>query len=160
MVLEQEDIQIMQELRKDSRQSVRDIAQKTGLGNTTVHRKLNRLLKGGFINKFTIQPNWKKIGRGTLAFILANMDYRGKKSLKLPPDITADALKRHPFVLDCTTITGSRDLILKVRTKDNEELHHFINYVRTFKDITKTETLIVLYETEEHDNIFDEPYFE
>ena len=159
-MLSEEDIKILRELRNDSRLTVREVAKITKVSPATVHRRLNTLIKNGYIKRFTIEPDWIKVNKSTAAYVLINMDYRGSKNSRKSPEQTSIILKHHPFVLECATITGSKDMLLKIRCKDTNELRHFVDYIRTFKEVVQTETLVVLYEAEDYGNVFDKGSFE
>ena len=158
-MISDEDMAILKELKKDSRQTTREIAKKIKSSAATVHRRLNNLIKEGYIKQFTIVPDWEKLGKTTLAYVLINIDYPYVKRKKLSQDTIADRLIMHPFVFDSVTITGRKDLILKVRVKDTFELSKFINFLRNFEGVQMTETLVVLHSAPNNDNPFDEPKF-
>ena len=43
-------------------------------------------------------------------------------------------------------ITGGKDIIVKIRAKDIDDVNEFINHLRMSEGIDKTESFIVLYE--------------
>jgi len=158
-MLEQEDMVILKELKRDSRLTTRQIGSILNVSATTIHRRMNNLVKNGLIKQFTIVPEWNKLDRETLAYILISLDYNHLKRKKAKQADIAEKLRKHPFVFDSATITGSKDILLKVRTKDTKELDHFIDYLRSVAGIHQTETLVVLHEATRYDNPFDKPYF-
>ena len=158
-MLTNEDLLIMKELKRDSRQTTRQIGENTKLSGATVHRRMKNLIKDGYITQFTIAPNWNKIDRETMAYILIAVDYNHLKRKNVNQAQIAEMLRRHPFVFHSATITGSKDLILQVRVKDTRELDHFIDYLRNLPGIHQTETLVVLHEATRFDNPFEKPYF-
>ena len=155
-----EDMDILKELKKDSRLTTREIAKRIKSSAATVHRRLNNLIKEGYIKQFTIVPDWQKLGKTTMAYVLINIDYPYVKRKKLSQDIMADRLIKHPLVFDAVTVTGRKDLILKVHVKDTAELNKFINFLRNFEGVQMTETLVVLHAAPRYDNPFDEPHFD
>ena len=58
-MVDKEDLGILKELKRDSRQTTREIAQKIKSSAATVHRRLNNLVKDGYIKQFTIVPDWE-----------------------------------------------------------------------------------------------------
>ena len=158
-MIDNEDLSILKELKRDSRQTTRDIGRILEVSSTTIHRRLNNLIKNGYIKQFTIVPDWNKLERETLAFIMISVDYDHIKKKKAQQAEIAEKLRKHPFVFDAATITGSKDLLIKVRAKDTKELDQFINYLRKVPGIHRTETLVVLHEATRYDNPFDKPYF-
>ena len=158
-MLAADDFAILKELKKDSTLYTREIAKNTKLSHATVNRRLHRLEDDGVIKKFTIEIDWEKIGRPMLAYVLINIDYPDVKKKKLSQDTVAERLIKHPYVQDCVTVTGRKDLIIKVRVHDNKELNRFINFLRGFEGVQMTETMPVLFEAPNHDNPFDQAYF-
>jgi len=158
-MLSEEDMGILKELKKDSRLTTREVAKRIKSSAATVHRKLRNLIKEGYIKQFTYEPDWEKLGKGTSAYVLINVDYAYVKRKHLSQNVIANRLKKHPFVFECDTLTGRKDLIIKIRVKDTEELDRFIIYLRTFEGVQQTETLVVLHHTPNHDNPFEEPTF-
>ena len=158
-MLAQEDMRILKELKKNARLSTREIGKALSISNATVHRRMSKLVNDGIIKQFTIVPDWNKLDRETLAYILFSVDYNHIKKRKVKQADIAEMLKKHPFVFDAATITGSKDIIIKVRAKDTKELDHFIDYLRSVEGIHQTETLVVLHEATRYDNPFDKPYF-
>ena len=158
-MLTKEDMGILTELKKDSRLTTREIAKRIKSSAATVLRRLNNLIKEGYIKQFTIVPDWQKLGKTTLAYVLINMDYPDIKRKRLSQDIIADRLIKHPLVFDAVTVTGRKDLVLKVLVKDTEELNKFINYLRNCEGVQMTETLVALHAAPNNDNPFEEPKF-
>ena len=131
-MLSEEDTGILKELKKDSRLTTREIAKKIKSSAATVHRRLHKLVEDGYIKQFTYVPDWEKLGKTTLAYVLINIDYPHVKRKKLSQDTVAEKLIKHPFIFECVTVTGRKDLVLKVRVKDSNELSKFINFLRNF----------------------------
>ena len=70
------DIEIMKILQKDARAKHATISKKVNKGIYTVHARMKRLKDEGFIKKYSAVLDEKKLGRGTLAFILVTVTYR------------------------------------------------------------------------------------
>ena len=158
-MVDEQDFKILKELKLDSRLTTRQIAKRTKLSSATVHRRIINLVKDGVIKQFTIEPDWRKLGMNTVAYVHINVDYALLKKQKKTQDAITDSLKKHPSVITANTITGGKDILLKIRLKDSEQLHKFINYLRTCEGVMQTETSVVLYESERHDNPFDKAEF-
>ncbi|HLG23497.1 MAG TPA: Lrp/AsnC family transcriptional regulator [Candidatus Nanoarchaeia archaeon] len=158
-MLNEDDFRILKELRRDSRLTTRELGKLTKLSAATVHRRMTRLVGEGYIRQFTIIPDWKKVEKTMLAYILVNIDNQLLKRKNMRQDDMADILKKHPFIFDCATITGRNDVIMKVRAKDTNELNRFINWLRGIEGVLRTETVVTLYEALKDDNPFDNPEF-
>lgn len=53
---------IISELMKNGRMSDRDVARRLGFSQPTVSRMRHKLEREGYIRKYTIVPNWEKLG--------------------------------------------------------------------------------------------------
>ena len=132
MQLNSKDIAIITELKKDSRQSVRDIAKKTQLKPSTVHNRIQQLKKESIIEKFTLKLNNKAVGENFIVFM----------AVKAAKDIP-EAVLRNKHIKEAFWITGDYDLLLKMKFKDIEEFNDFIIKFRKDNQLTATQTSVV-----------------
>lgn len=132
MRLDAKDHKIIELLRQNSRLSIRQIAKKTLIRPSTVHQRIQKLIKDGIIEKFTLKLNNKAFGEGFIAFLLIIT----KKDL--PSIFFAN---RH--IKEVFGITGEYDIILKLKFKDVEEFNDYIINLRKFPSIQKTLTMVV-----------------
>jgi DNA-binding Lrp family transcriptional regulator len=77
------ELKLIAELLKNSRRSDRELAKAIGVSQPTATRTLRRLEKEGYINEYTIVPNFLKLGFNILAITF----------LKRPKDVSADELE-------------------------------------------------------------------
>lgn len=137
--LDQRDLTIIQTIKNDARLSARQISKKTGIPVATVNRRMQEMIKQGYIKKFVTVLDDEKLGKKTLAYILIKCTQGADYS------VIMDAALKHPCVEDLAALTGQFDIILKVRVKDNDELSDFLfSAVRNFPQVAATETLITL----------------
>ncbi len=140
------DIQIMKELQKDGRAKNAKIANKVGKGISTVHARINRLREMEYIRGFTALLDPKKLDRGTLAFILVTVTYRvpGGSKVISQREFCKD-IAGHRLVQSVHVLSGEYDVLLKVRTKDIEEMNRFIvDFLRKKPAVDKTLTMFAM----------------
>lgn len=140
------DVQIMKELQKDGRAKNAKIAKKVGKGISTVHARINRLRNLEYIHGFTALLDPKKLDRGTLAFILVTVTYRvpGGSKVISQREFCKD-IAGHRFVQSVHVLSGEYDVLLKVRTKDIEEMNRFIvDFLRKKPAVDKTLTMFAM----------------
>ena len=146
-VMDAKDEKILAVLKENSRLSSQEISKKTLIPITTVHNRIKKLLKEGVIKKFTIQLDPKKIGKNIAAYILITVDYKALKQAKTTQHELSKRLKNNVAVEEAAMITGTSDIILKVRVEDIEKLDKFVTVdLRNINGIEKTQTAIVLNE--------------
>ncbi len=150
------DMSILRELYHDSRQSNKQIAKKLKSNQSKIHRRIKWFLKKGYINKFTIQPDFWKLGKSVFAVIHVKLSIEALNKNKLIAEDIALKLKKHPNVFHSLVISGEWDILLIVRTNNTDELHDFVNnFIKKEKCITNTFTIFSYREIEEYDNPFD-----
>ena len=145
--IDQLDLKILHVLKANSKSSMNQISKKLLIPITTAHNRIKKLEKTGIIKNYTIILNNKKLGKDLCAFILIKIDYTALKSKNLSQQEVAMRLKSREEVEDAALITGLKDIILKIRDNNIDELNNFITKdLRNFAGVKSTETMIVLDE--------------
>lgn len=145
-MLDDKDFKILDVLKHNAKLSTQQIAKKTLIPVTTVHNRIKKLEKEGVIKGYTIVLDHKKIGKAVLAFILINVVYT-LPTKKFQQEEIAKQIKKFEIVEEVAIVAGGTDMIIKVRTKDIEELNDFvIRKLRNIEGVDKTQTMIVLSE--------------
>jgi DNA-binding Lrp family transcriptional regulator len=130
-MIDKKDSLILEELKNNSRQPVRDIAKKTKLRPSTVHLRIKKLAKDGIIEKFTIKLSNSKADENFIVFILVSTN-------KLIPN----AFFSNKHIKEVFGITGEYDLIMKCKFKDVAEFNNFVLDFRNYPQINKTLTMV------------------
>ncbi|MFH1589658.1 MAG: Lrp/AsnC family transcriptional regulator [archaeon] len=108
--------------------------------STTLHYNIKKLEKEGAIKTYKAVFDYKKINEGFCVFML----------VKLSPDEYGDPerigreLMKLPHIESIDIITGDWEMIIKIRTKDQDEYYDLIKNVISRKGITKITTLTSL----------------
>jgi len=132
MELDIKDHKIIEQLRTDSRLSIRDIAKKTSIRPSTVHQRIQKLVKNNIIERFTLKLNNQAIGENFIVFMLVNT----------PKDLEHTFLN-NKNVKEVFGITGEYDLVVKLKFKDVEQFNDFIINFRKKYGIRQTLTMVV-----------------
>ena len=74
--LDKKDLKILDVLYANSDWPVRKVAKFTQLPITTVHNRIIKLKKTGVIQKYTIVPDYKKLDKSFVAYILISADLK------------------------------------------------------------------------------------
>ncbi len=138
MKLDTSDHHIIAVLRKNARSSVRDIAKQLKLRHSTVHLRIQKLVKNGIIEQFTIRLNNKAVGENFIVFVFIAAD-------KIIPD---NAFK-DDHIKEVFGITGEYDLVMKCKFSDIEEFNEFILSFRKKHNLKKTLTMIATVNVKE-----------
>ncbi len=116
------------------------IAKKIDEPSTTIHYNIKKLEKEGAIRTYKAVFDHNKIDEGFCVYVLINIS----------PDAydtpIAEELAKLEEVESAATIAGEYDLILKVRTKDQDDYYNILKKHISKKGIVKSLTLTTLKE--------------
>ncbi len=116
------------------------LAQRLKEPSTTIHYNIKRMEEEQQIIAYKAVFDYGKIGEGFCVFVLISLspDEYGD-----PERIAAD-LAKHAEIESVDICTGDWEMIIKVRTKDQEEYYGFLRRVLSRKGIVKIKTLTSL----------------
>jgi DNA-binding Lrp family transcriptional regulator len=139
---------LLEELQTDAKKKVHQLSKKLNIPRTTVHNRIKKLEKEGYIKYYKAVVDAQKIGRPLTVLIGVIVGEEvGSKEI-------AKQIKNLPQVEDVYIVAGQYDLIIKVRLKDTNELASMIfgveKSLRTTRGITKTESMLVLETSKEY----------
>ena len=129
-MLDSKDLKIINALKQNSRESIRDIAKKTKLRPSTVHVRIRKLVDEGVIENFTLKLNNEAMGESFIVFILLNTD-----------DLDARVIK-DKHVKEVFGITGEYDLLIKAKFSDVSEFNDFVLNLRKHHNIKETLSMV------------------
>lgn len=130
-MLDLQNKKIISELKKDSRQTIRDIAKKTKLRPSTVHTRIKKMSDDGTIERFTVKLDNCKAEESFIVFILLNSEKEIDNKL-----FSNDAIK------EVFGITGEHDLMMKCKFSSLEEFNKFILEFRKQPEVKQTITMV------------------
>jgi DNA-binding Lrp family transcriptional regulator len=109
--------------------------------SATIHYNIKRLEEEGAIKTYKAVFDYKKIGEGFCAFLLIALS----PSEYADPERIAADLAKHREVESVNIVAGDWELIVKVRTKDQDEYFSLLkNVISKEKGIEKTRSIISL----------------
>ncbi len=135
MEMDNKDEKILEVLRQNSREPIKDIAKRTNIRPSTVHQRIQKLIKNKVIEKFTIKLNNKAVGENFIVFMLI----KGGTS-----DYIDNKIINDKHVKEIFGITGEYDLLIKLKFENVEKFHEFVlNFRKDKKEIQSTLTMVV-----------------
>ena len=144
IALDGKDHLILDALKKDGRLSSQQISRQTRLPISTIHNRIRKMEVSGAVKGYTIVLDDKKTGM-IMAYLLVTVNYHPPDGTIINQHELAKKIKQIPCVTEVSMTTGSCDIIVKVQSKNMEELNDFVtNQLRSFKGVDKTQTLVVL----------------
>lgn len=138
LVLDGIDRRLLDALQTDSKRSLKDIGAEVGLSAPSVMERVRKLEKAGIIRGYHALLDARKVGLDISAFIGV--------SITNPVRLAAfeDWVESIPQVLECHHVTGGHTLLLKVKTRNTEDLEQLISRIRSMDGVASTETMVVL----------------
>ena len=141
--LSQADIKILQLLQENAGLSTAEIAEKIGLSQSPCWRRISRMEQAGVIRKKIVVLDHTKLGMEVVVFVNVSLTTHGRQNLAA----FEKEIKKFPEVLECYTVTGQMDYLLKIVTKDIQHYESFIrNKLMTLPMIREMHSTIAITE--------------
>ncbi len=140
-MLEKQDKNILSQLQSNGRMSMVDLAKETHMSESTCLRRTKALEEKGVIKGYSAVLDAEEAGFGVLAFVQVSIDQKNEAAF----DKFKLAVIEHPLILECYSLSGAYDHLMKVVARSNKELSRFIlKELRSFPEIKEAQTLFVL----------------
>ena len=137
-MLDDKDLAILKELRKDARRSTKAIAKDLAIPRATVHERIKRMLDKGVIKGFTAVPDYAKLGEPVTAFVLVSFLPNSSISQR---DL-AQKIAGIDGVQEVHVVSGEHDILLKVRGESMESIGSLvIDKIRSIPGVGRTLTM-------------------
>jgi Lrp/AsnC family transcriptional regulator len=121
--LSRADHRLLEALQKDVTTSQVDLSERSGLSRTSVWRRLRELEDDGLIEGKVALLNTRQLGFQIHVLLSVSMV---KHSVR-----TREQFERHvqtlPEVMECFSISGDRDYLLHIVSRDMESYNDFLN---------------------------------
>ncbi len=118
------DRKILEVLQRDASLSNAQIASQVGLSVSPCWRRIQRLEREGVIRGRVALLDPAKLGFGVVVFASVKLSSHGRQAL---PEFES-AIREHPEVLECYTVTGEVDFILRIVTQDMHTYEDFLRH--------------------------------
>jgi Lrp/AsnC family leucine-responsive transcriptional regulator len=141
LTLDAIDLAILVLLLRDARSSVRKIAAGVGMSAPAVSERISRLERHGVIRGYRAEVDWARLGYGLTAYLMIT-GVQGWEQIE-----TVGALRQLREVESVEVVTGTADLVVRIRVKDQAHLRECL-FERIWKvpGVHRTETMICLSE--------------
>ncbi|MHB1500536.1 MAG: Lrp/AsnC family transcriptional regulator [Candidatus Dormibacteria bacterium] len=135
------DLAILVLLLRDARSSVRRIAAGVGMSAPAVSERIARLERNGVVRGYRAEVDWARLGYGLTAHLMVT-GVQGWEQIE-----TVEALRHLHEVESVEVVTGTADLVVRVRVRDHAHLRECL-FERIWKvaGVHRTETMICLGE--------------
>ena len=118
-----QDIAIMSSLQQDSTVSTAALADRLNSSQSPVWRRINRLEEEGIVQRRVALLDRNALGMEIVVFATVNLTQSGRQNLLA----FEREVETHPEVVECYTMAGIWDYVLKIICKD---VRHYEDFVR------------------------------
>ena len=123
MDLSKHDIEILSLLQRDSSLSTGAIAEQVNMSQSPCWRRINRIEQEGVIKRRVAILDRNLLGMEVVVFATVNLSTTGRQDL----ENFEQSVRVHPEVMECYTMTGIWDYMLKIVTRD---IRHYEDFIR------------------------------
>ncbi|MDI6896902.1 Lrp/AsnC family transcriptional regulator [Methanocella conradii] len=138
--LDETDIYIIRKLCENSNTPLACIGEELNVSPSTVHKRINRLVDGGVIERFTILFDPVILDLKTVAFVGIELE-RSALTGKKKEDVISQ-LMSIPAVLEIYETLEPFDLMLKLRTSSVDTLREIIGNISSIQGVLNTNTIL------------------
>ncbi len=132
------DYQILNELKKNARQTASEISKTIHLSVSTVIERIRKMEKSGLISAYTVITDDHKLGNDICVLMEVGMEH---------PRFNEEFIKeinKHQNVIACYYLTGEFDFLLKISCQSSEHLEQIHNWIKDVPGVRLTRTHYVL----------------
>ncbi len=141
MNLDEIDKTILSYLIKNAKISYNLLAQKIGISNAAIYKRIDKMKTKKIIVGSTVNIDLKKLGYHTCAFIGIQLLLTKLHS----HEEIFNEIKKIPEIIESHHISGKYSLLIKLVAKDNEHLKNLIvSRIQSIDGVVSTETFISL----------------
>jgi Lrp/AsnC family transcriptional regulator len=125
--LNKTDIDILQLLQGNASISTIAIAEQLNLSQSPCWRRINRIEQEGYIRKRVALLDRRALGMEVVVFATVSLTANGRQNLE---EFEAEIVQ-YPEVMECYTMAGIWDYMLKIITRDISHYEHFVRHTLT-----------------------------
>ncbi|MHC1567010.1 MAG: Lrp/AsnC family transcriptional regulator [Candidatus Syntropharchaeia archaeon] len=131
------DIKIIRELKRDARTSYREIAERLGVAEGTVYNRIHKLKEIGAIRRFIPDIDYSKLGYDLSALIGVTVEggYLSEVERKIAGE---------PNVSAVFDVTGDYDAVVIAKFRGREDLNNLVKKILSIPHVLRTHTMVVL----------------
>ncbi len=136
-VVDERDLEIIAALQEDARATYADIGRRAGLSPSSVHERVRKLERSGAIRGYRAVVDPDALGLFVTALIAVTpFD-------PTQPDDLPERVQDFDEVVDCLSVAGEANYILKVRARTTSDLEGLIQRLREKAEVNTTTTVVL-----------------
>jgi len=142
-MLGEKDRRLLDELQKDSRLTMQQLAERVGMSSSACWRRVRNLEESGVIERYAALVNPRKAGFSLSSMTLVSLARHERKNV----ENFVREVQRHPEVLECFATSGEADFHLRVVVEDMDAYNAFLDdFIFRLPGVSQVRSNIVLKE--------------
>jgi Lrp/AsnC family transcriptional regulator len=139
--LDRSDLRILDLVQEHGDVSAADIAERLGMTASTCWRRMSRLQELGVIRKRVALLDREKVGLNVMVFSHVKLAGHGRDALLR----FEQAVREHPEILECYTMMGETDFLLRIVCRDIKAYEaFFLDHLSRFPGVQSVNSSIAL----------------
>jgi DNA-binding Lrp family transcriptional regulator len=135
------DLEILKILQQNARATIKEISDKVHLSTTPVHERIRRMEGNGVIKQYVTLLNASKVGKGLMVICYVSLRQHSKNA----GDKFIRSILGMNEVLECLTISGEFDFMLKVVASNMDEYYNFhVNKLSNIENVGNVQSVFVM----------------
>ena len=117
---------ILRSLQADGRATYDQISEQVSLSPSAVLRRVKRLEDTGVIDRYVALVKPEAVGLGLTAYLNVRLEKHTETHKRNPMDVFRASVQTWPEVVECSSLTGEMDYLLRVVVADMAHYSRFI----------------------------------
>ena len=139
--LDRGDLRILDLIQKHGDLSAAELAERLGMTASTCWRRMTRLTELGVIQRRVALLDREKLGINVLVFSHVKLSGHGRDALLK----FEQAVREHPEILECYTLMGETDFLLRIACRDIKAYEaFFLDHLSRFPGVQSVHSFIAL----------------
>lgn len=126
LLLDKLDRAILRRLQENARETYDALGAQIGLSASAVLRRVKRLEDAGIIDRYVVLVQPERVGLGLTAYLNVRLEKNTESHKRKPMDVFRVAVQTWPEVVECASLTGEMDYLLRVVVQDMQHYSRFI----------------------------------
>jgi Lrp/AsnC family leucine-responsive transcriptional regulator len=120
------DARILRVLQADGRATYDEVAEAVGLSPSATLRRVKRLEDAGIISGYAALVPPEAVGLALTAYITVRLEKHADSHKRKPMDAFRAAIQAWPEVVECCSLSGEMDYLLRVLVSDMAHYSRFV----------------------------------
>lgn len=139
--LDNKDLEILKLLQQNARVTIKELSEQVHLSTTPVHERIRRMEANGVIKQYATIVDGAKVKKGLMVIVYVSIRQHSKnagaKFIKAIMDM--------PQVIECLTISGEFDFMLKVVAENMDDYYNFhVNKLSELENVGNVQSVFVM----------------